>query len=189
VNATREISGTPVRLRRSVALVRQPAPSIWRSKGPGSSASSSAPHAMVARDMLPDVEIRIEVAGEVPPAKGEAKSMLSETHPQRRRVAALLAAAEPVMSGHDVLSGDIRLDVTVTAPTTARLPDATNMLGGIGDVLQARATGAVVDHLGPLGAVACFLDDSQIQEIHFRRRKGAELGYVVLIRPLADRSR
>jgi hypothetical protein len=144
---------------------------------------------MVARDMLPDVEIRIEVAGEVPPAKGEAKSMLSETHPQRRRVAALLAAAEPVMSGHDVLSGDIRLDVTVTAPTTARLPDATNMLGGIGDVLQARATGAVVDHLGPLGAVACFLDDSQIQEIHFRRRKGAELGYVVLIRPLADRSR
>jgi hypothetical protein len=140
--------------------------------------------------MLHAVEIRIEVAGELPPAKGEAKSMLSETHPQRQRVAALLAAAQAVMSGHDVLSGHIRLDMTLTAPTTARLPDATNMLGGIGDVLQARATGAVVvDHLGPLGEVACFLDDSQIQEIHYRRRQGVELRYVVLIRPLADGSR
>jgi hypothetical protein len=58
------------------------------------------------------------------------------------------------------------------------------MLGGIGDVLQARATGADVAHLGPLALVACFRDDAQIQEIHYRRFEGSQLGYVIVIRPL-----
>ena len=90
------------------------------------------------------------------------------------------------MSGRELLAGDICLDVTLTAPRRQRLPDATNMLGGIGDALQARATGADVEHLGPLGSVACFHDDAQIQELHYRRVDGAEVGYIVFIRPVAD---
>jgi hypothetical protein len=128
------------------------------------------------------MEIRIEVTGELPPAKGEAKSMLSQTHPQRRRVQDLLAAASTVMSGHELLTGDICLEVTLTTPIGGRFPDATNMLGGIADALQARATGADVEHLGALGSVACFHDDAQIREIHYRRLEGDELGYVIVIR-------
>lgn len=67
-----------------------------------------------ARIILPFMEIRIEVSGEVPPAKGEAKSMLSHAHPQRRRVHSLLAAASTAMSDCELLAGDIRLDVTLT---------------------------------------------------------------------------
>jgi hypothetical protein len=89
------------------------------------------------------------------------------------------------MSDCELLAGDIRLDVTLTAPTGLRLPDATNMLGGIGDVLQARVTGADVEHLGPLGSVACYQDDAQIREIHYRRREGPELAYAVVIQPVA----
>lgn len=90
------------------------------------------------------------------------------------------------MSNCEPLAGDLRLDVTLTAPRVQRLPDATNMLGGIGDVLQARATGADVEHLGPLGSVACFHDDAQIQEIRYRRLEGPDVGYVVVVRQVAD---
>jgi hypothetical protein len=89
------------------------------------------------------------------------------------------------MSDREPLAGDIRVDVTLTAPTSLRLPDATNMLGGIGDVLQARVTGADIEHLGPLSSVACYQDDAQIQEIRYRRREGPELAYVVLIQTVA----
>lgn len=129
----------------------------------------------------PDVEIRIEVSGEAPPAKGEAKSMLAQAHPQSRRVRRLLTAASTAMCDREPLAGGISLDVTLTAPAGQQLPDASNMLGGIGDVLQARLTGADVEHLGALSSVACFYDDAQIQEIHYRRMEGTELGYVIVI--------
>jgi hypothetical protein len=134
------------------------------------------------------MELRIEVSGEVPPAKGEARSMLSAAHPQRDRVVALLAAASAVMEAREPFRHEVRLcvAVTVSAPAGYRLPDATNLLGGIGDALQARATGADVGHLGSLARVACYGDDEQIDEVHYRRLVADGLGYVVVIRA-ADR--
>ena len=130
------------------------------------------------------MEVRIEVGGGVPPAKGEAKSMLAKGHPQAHRVRRLLMAAADAMTDRRLLTGAISVDVTVTAPLGYLLPDATNMLGGIGDVLQARASGADVVHLGDLDRVACYHDDAQIQAIHYRRVVGEELGYVVIVRSL-----
>jgi hypothetical protein len=99
------------------------------------------------------------------------------------RVRLLLEAASAVMADCSILDGDISLDVTVIAPAGRQMPDATNLLGGIGDVLQARATGADVEHLGPLAQVACFHDDAQIREVHYRCVDGAEVGYEVVIGP------
>lgn len=58
------------------------------------------------------------------------------------------------------------------------------MLGGIGDVLQARATGADIAYLGSLAFVACFQDDAQIREIRYRRIDDTRVGYMIVIRPL-----
>ncbi len=88
------------------------------------------------------------------------------------------------MAGRELLGGDLSLEVSVTAPSGTRLPDATNMLGGIGDVLQARTTGADVEHLGRLARVGCFYDDAQIREIHYRRTEQDRVGYVIVIRTL-----
>jgi hypothetical protein len=83
-----------------------------------------------------------------------------------------------------MLGGPLRLDVVVRAPEGTRLNDATNLLGGIGDVLQARGTGADVTHLGELASVACFRDDDQISEIHYLREWAGPLGYDVVISTL-----
>ncbi len=110
--------------------------------------------------------------------------MLSGGHPQVARVRRLLTEAANAMADRDLLPGDMSLKVNITAPRGTRLPDATNMLGGIGDVLQARTTGADVEHLGLLARVGCFNDDAQIQEIHYRRVERDEIGYVVVVRSL-----
>ena len=130
------------------------------------------------------MEVRIEVTGGVPPVKGEAKSMLSKGHPQAHRVRRLLLAAADAMIDRQPLTGAISVDVTVNAPRGHLLPDATNMLGGIGDVLQARRSGADVEHLGDLDRAACYYDDAQIQAIKYRRFEGDEVGCVVIVRPL-----
>lgn len=88
------------------------------------------------------------------------------------------------MTDRQLLMGAVSVDVTVTAPHGHPVPDATNMLGGIGDVLQARATAADVEHLGELDRVACYQDDAQIHAIHYQRVEGDELSYVVIVRPL-----
>lgn len=123
--------------------------------------------------------VRIVVEGVLPPAKGEAKSMLSAGHAHAQRVVALLEDARAAMIHREILSGPLRLDVVVQAPEGTPLSDATNLLGGIGDVLQARTTGADVAHLGELAGVACFQDDAQITEIHYQRVVGNDPGYVV----------
>ncbi len=56
--------------------------------------------------------------------------------------------------------------------------DATNYLGGVADVLEAKGHRGRLDHLGPLAAVALYDNDRQIREVHFRHEPGAE-GYVV----------
>lgn len=128
------------------------------------------------------MDVVVEVSGHLPPAKGEAKSMLSDGHPQSERVRALLNAAAAAMAGREPLAGPLSLVVALHVRAGTRTPDATNMLGGIGDVLQTRTTGADVAHLGALGSAGCFLDDAQIQHIRYDQLEATSTGYRIEIR-------
>ena len=125
------------------------------------------------------MEIMFNVLGELPPSKGEAKSMLADGHAQATRVRRLLEEAATAMAGRELLSGAIGLELLVSVPPGRRVADATNMLGGVGDVLQARSTGADTTHLGELADVACYSDDNQIHEITYKSVPAPTLGYRV----------
>lgn len=108
----------------------------------------------------------------VPPIKNEALSLFSAHHKQRQRVEDLLAAALGAARNVGwVTTGEtVGLDVTVRSPLPKPPGDATNVLGGIADVLHGRKTkhGLDLSFLGKLAEFALFDDDSQIQEIVYR---------------------
>jgi len=133
-------------------------------------------------------EIRFVVPG-LPPLKNEAKSLLAEGHPQAARVRALLEAVYRAVGPNFVpFTGPVGLQVLVEAPEGATVGDASNMLGGIGDTLQAARSPLVpLDHLGHLAHVAIYRDDGQITEIRYRRRLGSEIRYGVRVRLLERR--
>jgi len=112
------------------------------------------------------LEITFDVPG-WPPLKNEAKSMLAAGHKHHTSVRALLEAAAAASRhvGWTVVGADIGLDVVVHAPAGRPPGDATNYLGGIGDVLQDKSHPANMDlsHLGGLQAVALYVDDRQIR--------------------------
>jgi hypothetical protein len=56
--------------------------------------------------------------------------------------------------------------------------DATNALGGVGDVLQGRRSNVDFSHLGELAAASLFDDDKQIREVSYREEPGGA-GYRV----------
>jgi hypothetical protein len=82
-------------------------------------------------------EVVVEVSG-LAPAKGEALSMLGAGHSHRPRVEALLQEARRAMGEGNCPLGDslIGLELVIRRPPRARLNDATNLLGGVADVLQ-----------------------------------------------------
>lgn len=127
-------------------------------------------------------DVRFTVTG-LPPAKSEAKSMLSEDHPHQRRVRALLASAREALPRDPVSrtalgANPIGLEVTVTAPA-APDSDATNYLGGIADVLEVKHRRGPLPHLGDLAEVALYDNDKQVQEVHYRWRPASAAGYEV----------
>ncbi|PZG00857.1 hypothetical protein [Micromonospora deserti] len=129
-------------------------------------------------------EISFEVPG-WPPTKNEAKSMLAAGHQHADRVRLLLEAARTAVSrvGWPVVSGDVALELVVRGP--GRPPsDATNYLGGLGDVLQAKSARPNLDlsHLGELSAVALFADDRQITQISYSQEHAEQPSYSVRIR-------
>jgi hypothetical protein len=129
------------------------------------------------------LEISFSVAG-YPPAKNEARSMLAAGHVYADRVIGLLRAADEALPpGADrPLFRDARLGLELVLTAPAPPPsDATNYLGGVGDVLEAKARRGVLDHLGELGAVELYADDRQIEEVHYRVERGADVGYRVRI--------
>ena len=80
-----------------------------------------------------------------PPAKNEAKSMLAAGHTYADRVLHLLAAAKSVIGnersplfGSDALGLELIVYSPVAPPS-----DATNYLGGVGDVLEVKTDGAL----------------------------------------------
>lgn len=87
-------------------------------------------------------ELRIEVSG-LPPGKNEALSMLGAGHSHRARVVSFLEAARAAMAVSGVApfetNDSLGLELVVCCHRDGHARgDATNYLGGIGDVLQAR---------------------------------------------------
>ena len=125
--------------------------------------------------------LRFEVTGH-PPGKNEARSMLAHGHPHRDRVVRLLEAARDAMTTAGVApfgpADSIGLEVVVRRPASVA-GDATNCLGGIGDVLQSSRVGADVAHLGDLAAVHVYPDDKQIHEINYRLEDHPESSYLI----------
>ena len=116
-----------------------------------------------------------------PPAKNEAKSMLAAGHIHSDRVLKLLAAAKTATRSHPspVFGIDaVGLELIVHSPTEPPA-DATNFLGGVGDVLEAKERRGVLDHLGDLATVALFANDRQIREVSYRWTSESDTGYSV----------
>jgi hypothetical protein len=125
-------------------------------------------------------EVRFTVEG-YPPAKNEALS-LGAGHSHSARVVDLLRAAQAAVSGADFLpfEGPIGLDVLLFV-SGADPWDATNYLGGIGDVLEEKGRRGSLDHLGDLATVALYRNDRQIREVRFREETSTAAGYEVRV--------
>jgi hypothetical protein len=131
-------------------------------------------------------EISFTVDG-YPPAKNEAKSMLSAGHPHAERVRLLLDAARRAcreQSCTPVEDGPVALDVLVRAAAAQPTWGATNYLGGIGDVLQNKSRLAVPDHLEELATVWLYRNDRQIKQASYREVASDEAGYTVTVQEI-----
>lgn len=119
-----------------------------------------------------------------PPAKSEALSMLGPNHSHARRVRVLLEAAGAALrdGNWQFTSQPIGLELILYAAEGRDPWDATNYLGGVGDVLQDKSRPLPrldLSHLGELRQVALYENDRQIQEIHYRQSPGPASNYSV----------
>ena len=131
-------------------------------------------------------QISFDVAG-YPPIKNEALSMLSANHPYAGRVQALLEAADQARQAQGFVpidAGPIALDVVVHTSSGQNPADATNYLGGIGDVLQDKSSYGLADGLGRLVSVWLYRNDQQIKQVTYRETESSQAGYTVTIRAL-----
>ena len=129
------------------------------------------------------MELVLAVDG-LPPAKNEAVSMLGPRHPHCDRVLLLLTVARSTLSstGQDGFGlSPVGIDVCIFAPNHDLPGDATNYLGGIGDVLEDKSRRGQLVHLGDLARVSLFHNDRQIREVRFCVREGASYRYKVRV--------
>lgn len=127
-----------------------------------------------------------------PPAKSEAKSMLSIGHSHATRVRLLLGAASDALRTHKTFQpideGEIALELVVHAPHDQEPWDATNYLGGVADVLEDKSRrGSATDHLDNLASIWLYRNDRQIKQISYRQQYAAIAAYDVTIRCLIKR--
>ena len=104
----------------------------------------------------------VEVSG-LAPAKGEALSMIGAGDSHRPRVEAPFQAAREAVGETNCPFGEslVCLELLVRRPRRARLNDATNLLGGVPDVLQSDPRGTIdLAHLGDLAGGADYRDDA-----------------------------
>jgi len=82
-----------------------------------------------------------------------------------------------------MVSADIGLDVFVQALAGRPPGDATNYLGGIGDVLQDKSHHSSMDvsHLGALQEVALYIDDRKIRRVAYSVERAESASYTVRI--------
>jgi hypothetical protein len=128
----------------------------------------------------------IEVPG-LPPAKSEARSLLGPRHPHAGRVLALLCAAQDALVAQGDGRGFGRAALAMAVELRAPSPppsDATNYLGGIGDVLGNKANRGAMAHLGVYAGVTVFDNDRQLHLVRFRYAWDTETVYRVRLRPL-----
>jgi hypothetical protein len=133
------------------------------------------------------VALAFDVRG-LPPLKNEALSIFSAGHRQAGRVRALLEAAclAAQRTGWTALAKPVALEVVLRRPAGHHSGDATNFLGGIGDVLQDKRqrTGVSLAHLGVLVDVALYVDDRQIRQLSYREEQADEPSYSVRVSAL-----
>lgn len=113
--------------------------------------------------------------------------MLGSKHSHAPRVLALLEAARRV-AGEEFLpfEGPIGLELELHAPPNQDPWDATNYLGGVGDVLELKTRRGALDHLGDLAGVGLYLNDRQIREVRYRQLPADEASYRVRIWELGE---
>lgn len=136
----------------------------------------------------PANQISFEVQG-YPPAKSEALSMLGAGHSHAPRVQLLLETARRAHLAQDFLpirSANIGLDVVLYSPAGQNPADATNYLGGIGDVLEDKARRGQLEHLGDLASVWLYRNDLQIKEVTYRELHADHVSYTVTVREVAS---
>jgi hypothetical protein len=127
----------------------------------------------------PTREIFLAISG-LPPAKNEAISMLGAGHSHHQRVVALLDAARKAITEGSLPFGTERLGFElVVYGVVGPLTDATNVLGGVADVLENKARRGALEHLGDLSSVYFYENDRQIEEVHYRRVPDGESRYTV----------
>jgi hypothetical protein len=118
--------------------------------------------------------------------------MLGAGHSHAPRVRLLLERAQQAAAAQgftQVGAGPVGLDVVVYAPDGNNPGDATNYLGGIGDVLENKAHRGTLDHLGGgLGNVWLYRNDRQIKAISYRETEADNVSYTVTIRELGRQS-
>ncbi|BCB83312.1 RusA family crossover junction endodeoxyribonuclease [Phytohabitans suffuscus] len=138
-------------------------------------------------ETLARAAISFDVSG-LPPLRNEALSIFSAGHRQAGRVRTLLEAAceAAQRTGWTPLAEPVALDVVLRRPPGHQRGEATNFLGGIGDVLRDKRRRASVSlaHLGPLVDVALYVDDHQIRQLSFREEHADEPSYTVRVSAL-----
>jgi hypothetical protein len=118
-----------------------------------------------------------------PPAKNEAKSMVAAGHLHADRVMRLLEAADVAITSRrspTFGSDPLGLELIVYSPDEPP-SDATNYLGGVGDVLEAKDRRGALPHLGDLAAVALYVNDRQIHEVRYRWERASTTRYAVRV--------
>ena len=140
----------------------------------------SAATARVTRAMA---EIKFDVDG-FPPAKGEALSMLGQHHSHAPRVLRLLEAARDAAAQAETPHfGSLRigLELVLRCRRDRNRGDATNYLGGLGDVLEGKAHRGQLEHLGEFARVALYENDRQIEQLRYRWEDAVEPSYTVRV--------
>jgi hypothetical protein len=98
--------------------------------------------------------------------------MLGIGHSHASRVRLLLELAGQARAAQGFVpvdsKGHVALDVVVRAPAGQNPADATNYLGGIGDVLEEKSSRGPLDHLGPLSTVWLYRNGRQITQVNYR---------------------
>lgn len=123
-----------------------------------------------------------------PPAKNEARSRLAAGHPHADTVRQLLeevGAAVPAGSARVHFGPHpIALEVRAWSPDRPRT-DATNILGGVADVLESKVHRGALSHLGEPADVALHDNDRQIEQAAsvWEPSEDGQSFYEVIVRP------
>lgn len=120
---------------------------------------------------------------DLPPVKSEAKSMFADGHRHLGRVRKLLTAASEAAADSPTPhfgQAFLGLNLLLTAPAPPR-SDATNYLGGVGDVLENKNRRSAIQSLGDLMNVALYENDRQLQDVHYRWTRGDSSSYTLTI--------